>query len=157
MQPSGHNFEAIAVFKSEYTDKHEEFYIYKLNDKRGNPDSPSFVFKTSKNKAIMSLNMDKHGQHYLNEEFCYFDGKRKRCKGLVTLTASLYHPLLRKQIPLAIMETESEDTKSVALFWTLFNEALAKVSCNGKVSFNPIGFCTDMAGANLAGIAKVFG
>ena len=156
MQPVGHDFEAVAVFK-EYCDKKDVYYIYKMNDRRGNPDKPSFVFKSSKTKAEMALNMDKDGNHFLNEEFCYFDGKHKRCKGLITLTASVYHPLLRKQVALATMETESENTETITLFWTLFNEVLQKVSRNTLKKFNPLGWCTDMAGANMAGIINVFG
>ena len=156
MEPIGHDFEAVAVFK-EYCDKKDRSYIYKINDRRGNPDMPSFVFKTSATKARMGLNMDREGDHFLHEEFCFFDGKRKRCKGYVTLTASVYHPLLRRQITLAVMESESENTENVTLFWNLFNEVLAKVSKDQSTRFNPVGWCTDMAGANLAGIANVFG
>lgn len=55
------------------------------------------------------------------------------------------------------MEAERETTENVELFWKLFNETIAKAS-NGKCRiFNPIGWCTDMAGANLAGIVNVFG
>ena len=156
IEPFGHNFEAIISFK-EYADKKDPLYVYKINDKRGNPDMPSFVLKTSTTKMTMALHMDKTGDHFLSKEFCFFDRKRKRCKGFVTLTASVYHPLLRKQIPLAIMEAESENTENVELFWRLFNEALRKVAASDSFKFNPIGWCCDMAGANLAGISKVFG
>lgn len=156
IEPFGHNFEAIVSFK-EYADKKDPLYVYKMNDKRGNPDMPSFVFKTSTTKMTMALNMDKRGDHFLSKEFCFFDGKRKRCNGFITLTASVYHPLLRKQIPLATMEAETEDTVNVELFWRLFNEALRKVAASDTATFNPLGWCSDMAGANLAGISKVFG
>ena len=101
----------------------------------------------------MALNMDRDGEHYLNDEFCFFDGKHKRCRGFVTLTASVYNSL----IILAIMEAEAENTENVSLFWTLFNEVLEKISGNESAMFNPTGWCTDMAGANLAGICNVFG
>lgn len=91
---------------------------------RGNSDLPSFVFKASETKARMALNMNRAGDHFLNEEFCFFDGKRKRCRGFVTLTASVYHPLLRKQITLTIMECESENTLNVTLFWTCLMKCL---------------------------------
>ena len=57
--------------------------------------------------------MDKDGNSVLNE-----DGKHKRCKSFITLTESMYHPLLRQQIALATMDTESENTET-ALFWNL--------------------------------------
>ena len=156
IEPLGHNFEAVVTFK-QYCDEKDEFYVYKVNDRRGNPDKPSFVFKSSREKAKIALNMNRNGSHYLNSEFCYFDGKYKRCRGFVTLTASVYHSLLRKQIILGTMEAESENSENVALFWELFNEILKKVSGNENETFNPIGWCTDLAGANLAGLCAVFG
>jgi len=49
-EPHGHNFEAVAHFK-QFSDSCDPYYIYRLNDRRSNPDKPSFVFKTSKLKA----------------------------------------------------------------------------------------------------------
>lgn len=108
INPVGENFEALVTFKH-HCDKKDPFYVYKINDSRGNPDSPSFVFKTSKIKLLMADNMNKDGEHFLNKEFCFFDGKKKRCRNYTTLTASVYHALLKKQVPLAVMETEAED------------------------------------------------
>ena len=56
----------------------------------------------------------------LQEEFCCFDGKVKRCKGHTTLTASVYHPLLQKQVVLATMECRCEDSNYVSTFWREF-------------------------------------
>jgi hypothetical protein len=68
---------------------------------------------------------------------------------------SVYHPLLQKQIPIAIMEAEGEKTENVELFWYLFmNEAISKISEN--TSFNPIGWCTDMSGALISGIFATY-
>ena len=55
------------------------------------------------------------------------------------------------------MEAEAENTKYLFLFWTSFNKVLKKVSGNENATFNPAGWCTDMAGANLAGICHVYG
>ena len=55
------------------------------------------------------------------------------------------------------MEAVSENTENVTLFWELFNEVLVKVSGGTVTVFNPIGWCTDMAGLNLSEIRKVFG
>ena len=127
--------EVEATFK-EYCDPKDKFYVHKVNDKRGNPDLPSFVFKSSKQKAKMAIAMDKDGDHFLKEEYCFFDGKCKRCRGFLTLTASVYHPLLRKHIPLAIMEAASEDSKNIELFWMLFNQLLQKLSGTQNYKFN---------------------
>lgn len=156
IHPSGENFEAVVTFK-QYCDKKDSLLIYKVNDRRGNPDRPSFVFKTSEEKMKAALNMDRNGEHFLKDEYCFFDGKFKRCRNFVTLTASVYHPLLKRQIPLAVMESEQESSENIALFWSLFNEGLQKVTGDDKSVFNPQGWCTDMAGANMNGLRQVFG
>ena len=97
-RPYGENFEAVVTFKL-YCDNQDELLIHKVNNRRGNPDFPSFVFKTSKERMKIALNMDREGEHFTREEYCYFDGKVKRCRNFVTLTASTYHPILKKQIP----------------------------------------------------------
>ena len=156
MEPVGHDYEAVITFK-QYCDNNDTFYVYKVNDNRGNPDMPSFVFKMGAEKAKMAINMDRDGEHYLRDEFCFFDGKRKRCQGFVTLTASAYHPLLRKQVPLAITEATAEDTPNIKLFWSLFNEVLQKVKRDDNYKFRRVGWCSDMAGPNMAAICDVFG
>lgn len=154
IHPSGENFEAIVTFK-EYCDKKDKLFIYQVNDRRGKPDTPTYIFKTSKTRMTVANNMDRQGEHFMSKEYCFFDGKVKRCRNFVTLTASVYHPLIKRQIPLAIMETETESSETIELFWTLFQKAFESVS-PGK-QFNPLGWCTDMAGANMNGIKKVFG
>jgi hypothetical protein len=125
VNPLGENFEGLVTFKN-FCDRKDEFYVYKINDSRGNPDLPTFVFKTSSTKLQMAHHMDKDGDHFLSEEYCFFDGKQQRCRNFTTLTASVYHPLLRKQIPLAVMETEGENSLCISLFWKLFQEAFRK-------------------------------
>ena len=44
IEPHGHNFEAVVSFK-EYCDKKDPFYIYKINDFRGNPDQAIVRFQ----------------------------------------------------------------------------------------------------------------
>ena len=99
--------------------------------------------RPARQKMTVALNMDKRGDHFLSKEFCFFDGKRKRCNGFIMLTASVYHPLLRKQILLATMEGETEDTVNVELFWRLINEALRKVAASDTAKFNPLSWCSD--------------
>ena len=155
-EPHGHNFEAVAHFK-EYADKRDPYYVYTINDRRGNPEKPSLVFKSSSLKAQFALKMNQTKNNQLSQEFCFFDGKVKRCKGFVSLTASVYHPLLRKVVPLATMETEHENSLSVEIFWRYFNEVLRKVSGSNDYVFNPRGWITDMAGSNMEGLKRVFG
>lgn len=104
----------------------DSVYIYKVNENSGNPDMPYFVFKTSHTKMKIALDLDQDGHHFTNSEFCFFDGKHKCCKGFVTLTASVYHQLFWKQVPMGIMETENEDSANVELFWTLLMKLCEK-------------------------------
>ena len=98
----------------------------------------------------IAIKMNKDGDHFLKEEYCYFDRKVKQCKNYVTLTASTYHPL-------AVMEAETENSENIELFWTLFNEAYKVVAGDDTLHFNPKGWCTDMAGANMNGLLRVLG
>ena len=88
-EPHGHNFEAVPHFK-QYVEVCNPYYVYKLNDRRSNPDKPSFVFKTSRFEVKFVLNMDRSNDHILSQEFSFFDGKIKICKGFVSLGASIY-------------------------------------------------------------------
>ena len=155
-EPHGHNYEAVAHFK-QYADKRDPYYVYSINDRRENPNKPSLVFKSSSLKAQFALKMDRTKHNVLSKEVSFFDGKVSRCKGFVSLTASVYHPLLQKVVPLATMECEAEDSLSVEYFWTLFNEVLQKESGKKDYLFNPCGWITDMAGANMEGLKRVFG
>lgn len=92
---SSENFQAVVTFKL-YCDEKDNLLVYKVNDGRGNPDMPSFVFKTSHERMDIAMKMNKDGDHFLQEEYCYIYGKVKRCRNYVTLTASTYHPLLKK-------------------------------------------------------------
>lgn len=55
------------------------------------------------------------------------------------------------------MDTEREYTTNDELFWKLFKEALGKVANDPLIKLNPIGWCSAMAGANLADITRVYG
>ena len=152
--PAGHSFEAVANLKLK-SDEKDEYFIYKMNDRRMNPDEPSYVFKTSKLKINMALSMgDK--EHFMANEYCYIDGKWNRCKDFPTVTLSVYHPVLRKQVPLFIMECEGETAESYAKFFQLVNGSIAKVA-PGRV-FDPVaGFMADEAGGLQEGLRRIFG
>ena len=150
------SMESVIEFKKQ-CDKHDTFYVYKLNLSSMNPDKPDFVFKTSTNKVKMLLHMNQGSGHFLEDEHCFFDGKSGKLKHYKTLTLSVYHPLLRKQIALAIMDCPSENTPNVQLFFELVNECMQKVSGDKGKMFNPLGICTDMAGCNRQGLVNVYG
>ena len=94
--------------------------------------------------------------HFLSTGYVYFHGTTGRCKETTTLTASIYHPLLKKQVPLAILECPSENSQWITMFWSLFIEGYQEVNGKGS-SFEPKGWISDMAGANMEGLRKVFG
>ena len=117
-----------------------------------NPDEPSYVFKTSKLEINIALSMGDQ-EHFLSNEYCYVDAKWNRCKDF---RVSVYHPVLRKQVPLFTMECEGETGECYAKFFHLINEAIAKVAA-GRV-FDPIaGFMADEAGGVQEGLRRVYG
>lgn len=68
MNPLGENFEEFSTFKN-FCDRKDEFYVYTINDSRGNPDLPSFVFKTSSTKLQIANHMNKDGDNFLSEGY----------------------------------------------------------------------------------------
>ena len=91
-EPHGHNFEAVAHLK-QFSITFISFY--KLNDRLGNSERPSFVFKTSKLKALFALNMDETKDHILSKKFCFFflTGKLKDATALYPLPQVYTTPL----------------------------------------------------------------
>ena len=120
-----------------------------------NPDEPSYVFKTSKLKVNLARNME-DTNHFLSNEYCHIDGKVNRCKDFPTITLNVYHPVLRKQLPLFTMECEGETAECYAKFFTLINETIEKAA-PGEV-FNPLaGFMADEAGGIQEELRRVYG
>eukprot|EP00112_Aurelia_sp_Birch-Aquarium-sp1_P024285 Seg7615.1 transcript_id=Seg7615.1/GoldUCD/mRNA.D3Y31 product="hypothetical protein" protein_id=Seg7615.1/GoldUCD/D3Y31 len=152
------DFLCLRDFK-QHCDKRDIFYIYKISSRELNPSQPNFVFKTSKTKLQIARNMNIGSGHaFLEGEPCFFDGKAgKLRKNLKTLTLSMFHPLLCKQIPLAVMDCESENTENVVIFWKVLNECIQLESGETGIVFNPHGFCFDMAACNREAGVQVFG
>ena len=75
----------------DYVSENDKYLIYKINE------NFQYVFKTSRQKLLFAKDMRRDE----NAEYCYFDRNFKKVNSFVTLTASAYHPLLRKQIVLA--------------------------------------------------------
>ena len=64
---------------------------------------------------------------------------------------------MRKVIRLASMDLRTENSKDVALFFTLFNEMLQKAIGKPDYKFNPCYFLCDEGGANHNAIKIVYG
>ena len=114
--PCGHSFEAVGELRSRLLDK-DPFLIYKVNNRNLNAE-PSYVFKTSKVQAQLAVAMDRDGDNFLSDEYCFFDGTFKRCPGFVTLAAHVYVELLRKIVKIATMECKSESTETMNMVET---------------------------------------
>lgn len=138
----GHSFKAVGMLKQS-TDKRGKFYIYDINDRHLNG-KMSYIFKTSQFKLQLIDEMNKTNGHTLSKEYAHIDGKVNRCPGFTTITLSVFHAILQKQIPLVIMEAESESHKCITTFWDLVDKALEEYR---KEKFNPFGLISDEAGA----------
>ena len=86
-----------------YCDSRDKALIYEIDENR------QLVFKSSRNQMQRAMEMNHTGDHFLGEEYCCFDGNFKRCRDYVTLTASVYHPMLKKQKVLATMQCKHEN------------------------------------------------
>ena len=104
----------------------------------------------------IALEMHFEGDHFLKDEYCHFDSNHKRVREFITLTASVYHPLLRKQLVPATLNCKHEDSNYIAEFWRKFNEAFQKVNKTEKKLW-PCGWVTDTASANFNSLVIVYG
>ena len=103
----------------------------------------------------IALEMDEEDDHFMHNEYCHFDGNHKRVKSLVTLTASVYHLLLKNQIVLATMNCKHENSNYVAKFWRTFNKAFKKA--NGtEMHFPRTEQLSDMVSANFKGLSTIY-
>ena len=158
------SMEAVAQIKR-VSDSNDTMHIYKINSKHMN-DQPDYIFKTSRIMMEMALKMDQNTtENSLQEELCFFDGAHSRVQGFVALAAWVLHPSMRQLFRLASMEVASESTRTVQLFWKIFNECIQIVKkevekakeIDPTYQFNPKGFMCDESGANFQGMKEVFG
>ena len=133
------DFSKLLELKDKYQ-KNDKFFIFRMNDRRIN-NNPTYVFKTSMTALQIACEMNINSDHFMNQQYAHFDGNEKRISKMTVLTLSVYHPLLRKQIPLATMDCESENKESAELFWKMWIEALKEF--NGEIKFDPIGIILD--------------
>ena len=105
---------------------------------------------------MIANEMDMDAKHILSNKKCFLDRKMKRCKNIVTLTASVYHPMWQKQLPLGTREWIWEDSANIGRFWNNFRKAFKNVTKIDK-KFSPIGWITDMATANFNDLQLIYG
>ena len=120
----GVGFKSIKELKAD-TVLEGPFMILNLNG------SQQSIFKTSASQmkiASEMLEMDFDSDHFLRHAYWYFHGNHKRVKQFVMLTATIYHPLLRKQLVLATMNCKHEDSNNVTKLGQKFSKASRKVN-----------------------------
>ena len=164
---TGHREDNIEAFQNvlelkKATDVQDTNLIHALNCKELSQ-GPSYVFKTSTYALQTAVKMDPtkktvRGKRSLpSYEPAYYDGMHRRCRGFKTLTLWTHHPGMRRMQCLATVEVERETQEMVALFFKLFNKALAKYVGDPNYKFNPSIVMCNKAGANIQGLKEVFG
>lgn len=145
----------------ENLNKDDKFRVYRYNNREKSGEA-SYVFKSSRIMAQMAIEMDVNDPTFdpcFEEEngTVYIDAMHNRVNNMKTLTMWLYYTKLRRVFLLATMEAEREDTRSLTLFLTIFNEMLQEVKGDNTYQFNPRRFMVDEAGCNKNAIENVFG
>ena len=108
--------------------------------------------------AELTVQMDVIGpENILQQENAYFDVTHTCVHRLKSLGLWLYHPTMRKIIRLASMDIRTENTKDIALFFTMFNVILQKVTGKPDYKFNPRYFMCDEGRTNHKAIKYVYG
>ena len=97
------------------------------------------------------LERDFDSDHFLKHAYCHFHDNHKRVKEFVTLTASVYHPLIRKQLILATMNCKHK------IVTMLSGSAKNLVRLPGKLTQpKKYGWITDTAVSTFNGLAIVY-
>ena len=91
--------------------------------------------------------MDVNGPEVgLQKENASFDAPHTRVHGFKSFALWLVHGPMHEMICLESMEMRTENSNDIAIFSTLFNEILEKVSGNENYKFNPRCFLCDKGG-----------
>ena len=119
INPVGHSFDALPKIK-EATEKYDPYLLWKVKD--GRLDGSTIVFRTSREKLEIAVQMQLGSQHSLEEEDCFLDAKHDRVKGAKTINLSVLHPTIKEIVAIAsILECETE-TETLCDFWKCLNE-----------------------------------
>lgn len=69
--------------------------VFRINDWWCNLKLLFYVFKISNVWMLIVENMNREGDYFMKDEYCYFDGKVKRCKNFVMFIVSMYYLFLK--------------------------------------------------------------
>ena len=150
----GTEFSRLADLRQEYK-SNDKFLIYRLNDKDLNGEN-TYVFKTSETNLEI-IKMCFKGDHYMRSSPAYFDAKENRVRGMSTYTLSVYHLILRKQIPLACMDCSEENFENCVTFFKTLNKALEEKYGEEGVQFDPFLLVLDEKRCNWVALKSVYG
>ena len=87
----------------------------------------------------------------------YFDAKENWVRGMLTYTLSVYHPILRKQIPLACMGCSEENFENSVIVSKTLNKALEEKYGEERVQFDTFLLVLDEKGCNWVALKNVYG
>ena len=148
------DFQRLAELKEKYK-KDDKFLIYSFNTKESNGDD-TYVFKSSKTCLNIIRNIDRKGSHFLRDSPVYFDAKENRVREKTTYTLSVFHPMLRKMIPLATMDCDGENFESCVKFFQNLNNALGELFLVDGI-FDPCVTVLDEKACNWLALQSVYG
>ena len=140
--------------------KQDEFLLFAFN-LGDNSTMPSFTWQSEKHFIDIAFELDESGPNLLfNKRPVFLDTMHKRVEGWKTITLWVQHPLTRKIVPLAIMDSEAEDSYMLTLFLILLNKAISQRKGFDKereYRFNPKNIMCDFAGANRNAVGLALG
>jgi hypothetical protein len=129
--PMGESFEAVCLLRDRCM-RHDKFLIYEVNARQMNRRS-SYVFKSGRHMATMTIAMDQDGNEFLKNEFVHVDVKHDRCGDFKIATMWTYHPTMRRLMRLAVMEVEEKNADNLT-FRLLFNPPAQNTSIDASNS-----------------------
>jgi hypothetical protein len=83
--------------------------------------SSSAVFRTSKERLEIAMQMQRGNGHPLGEEFCFIDAEHDKVKGMKTINLFVQHPVLKECVTIASLDCASESTETLCEFWRQLN------------------------------------
>ena len=147
---TGNSLQAVKALQDAI--KHDRHLIYTLASK-----DMTAIFKSSAFLFGTAVKMEKNGDHFLGQEYAFFDATRGRARDHVTFGIHVYHPLLRKLIRVATMESSCETTQAITFFFQTLNEAIQAIREDKGKTFNPYGLVCDEYGAKHIAPTQVYG
>ena len=153
------SFKAIRKAKKKL-DKIDKYLLYQYNDKKLNPEKPTYIYKSSEDSIKLAIQMnvlDPKSRSLMKEEFLFLDTMHGRVKNMKTVTAWSYSTAAHKMMCIATFECEKEDRTNITIFLELLCNSMKEFLGQDDYDWLPRGFLVDAAGANFHAIRNIFG